>query len=427
MKTVLMHTTPAHFVQQVGRALYETDDLLRFSTTLTDQIDSVWLRPLETSASMFGFDLQKQLSRRAISEFPATYVEGRPFFEIVRTLLSRIDKDKRPTDVFFHWLRDYFDSWVANSGLEGCEAVYSYEYTCLRTFRAAREKGIARIYDVPAPEHNFVENLIEAEFDKFPEMASPYRRYCRKKQAERTEHRRQEWQLADVVITNSVFTKKSYVAAGFPEEKIRVVPCGAPPIYEGALQEPIRDSISPIAFLWAGTFSVRKGAHYLLEAWQKLNPGRAAKLQVLGAMGLPESLIQSLPDSISCSGTVPRSDLNCIYRRSDMLVFPTLCDGFGMVVTEAFAQGLPVITTDRAGAADLVEHGVNGLIVPAGDSDALKDALDWCITHPDELMHMRHAALRTASKWQWKDYRASLIRNISDGLYQAGYVATKHS
>jgi glycosyltransferase involved in cell wall biosynthesis len=92
-----------------------------------------------------------------------------------------------------------------------------------------------------------------------------------------------------------------------------------------------------------------------------------------------------------------------------------------MVVTEAFAQGLPVITTDRAGAADLVRHGVNGLIIPAGDRSALLEALDWCITHRKELKAMRQAALDTAASWQWSDYRKALVNNLLDGLKVAGY------
>lgn len=421
--TILAHPAPTPFVQQVGRALYEENSLLRFATTVVDQPEASWLKSIERMAKPFKVNVSKQLSRRAVTEFPLAYTENYPLPEVLRILLGRVDRDKRPTDMIFHWARDQFDSWVANNMLEGVQAVYSYEYTCLKTFQAAQKKGIARIYDVPSPEHDFVEDLLEAEFSKFPELQTPYRRYCRNRQAERTDYRRQEWQLADLVIANSAFTKKSYVAAGVPEEKIRVVPYGAPPVNQAALKQSFREASAPTAFLWAGTFSIRKGAHYLLQAWKQLNPGNAAKLQVLGAMGLPESLLNSVPDSISLSGTVPRSELYPIYQRSDVLMFPTLCDGFGMVVTEAFAQGLPVITTDRAGAADLVKHGVNGLIVPAGDVEALSAAMDWCIAHPDELKAMRREALKTATEWQWSDYRKLLIQNIHVGLEKAGYSA----
>ena len=427
MQITLAHPTPAPFVQQVARALLEADMLRKFSTTLVTDPEAIWVELINPLAKTMGINLSRQLSRRSLTEVPKSLVSSHPWQEIIRIIVSSIDNDKRLTDVVFHWANNGFDRWVSQNQLHQTQGVYSYEYNSLEIFRESEKKGIARIYDVPSPEHDYVENLLEAESERFPEIDSPYRRYCRKRQSERTEHRRQERQLADLIIANSSFTKQSYVAAGCPDEKIRVVPCGAPPVCEAASQEDKKETLSHTSFLWAGTFSIRKGAHYLLQAWQKLNPGRAAKLQVLGAMGLPDSLLKSLPDSISFSGTVPRSELYPIYQRSDALVFPTLCDGFGMVVTEAFAHGLPVITTDRAGAADLVDHGVNGLIVPAGDADALTDALDWCISHPNELKAMKQAALKTASEWQWKDYRAALVLNIEEGLHRAGYTAKSYN
>lgn len=419
MSVTLAHLMPAPFVQQVGKALFEAEILGQFATTLVDQPDANWLRSACQIARLFRFDLAHQLSRRAVTEFPTSLIKSYPLPEILRLLVSKVDRDKRSTDMVFHWGLHQFDQWVANQVLSGSTAVYGYEYGCLATFQAAKQQNIASIYDVPSPEHDFVENLLEAEFSHFPALQTPYRRYCRARQESRTERRRQEWQLANVVIANSEFTKASYVAAGVPASKVRVVPYGAPPVrHEIAASMPPQGNKT--RFLWAGTFSVRKGAHYLLQAWKQLNPEPAASLQVLGAMGLPESLLSHVPDSITLSGTVPRSDLYSIYQNSDVLVFPTLCDGFGMVVTEAFAHGLPVITTDRAGAADLVQHGVNGLIVPAGDAQALAETLAWCITHRAELRSMRQAALETAAKWQWSDYRRSLIKNLREGLSTVG-------
>ena len=132
---------------------------------------------------------------------------------------------------------------------------------------------------------------------------------------------------------------------------------------------------------------------------------------------------RDLAPSIRVFSSVPRAELFERYRQADVLVFPTLCDGFGLVVTEAFAHGLPVITTTRAGAADLVRHGENGLIIPPGDAGALTEALEWCLTHRIELKAMRRAALETATRWQWCDFRQALARNVIGGLRQAGYAA----
>lgn len=415
----LSHPAPTPFVQQVGRALFETNLLNQFTTTIVYKPDAQWLNYLDSVAKLLKVDLSKQLSRRSVTEFPLSLVRDYPWHEVFRLLVGRLDKDKRLTDVVFHWGNKNFDQWVARSALAGAKAVYSYETACVETFQAAKKHNMACIYDVPAPEHDFVTHLLNEEIKNYPELNTSYWKYVLTLQERRTQWRRQEWNLADVVIANSEFTKASYAAAGLDVEKVRVVPYGAPPITTEVSEG--SSPAEPLRFLWAGTFSIRKGAHYLLKAWKKLQPNSQARLSVFGALELPSSLVQDLPKEIKISGTVPRSELYELYRQADVLVFPTLCDGFGMVVTEAFAQGLPVITTNRAGAADLVKHGVNGLIIPAGDADALAEALDWCLTHRQELKAMRKAALETAASWQWSDYRRTLIEKMLDGLKAAGY------
>lgn len=422
MKVLLAHSAPTPFVQQVGRALFEAGMLSQFATTFVDRPNSKWLQNLCDLTQIFKLDLKQLLLRRSVTEFPLSMVNDYPWREVICNLVGRVDKDKRLTDIVFDWSNTGFDCWVARQTLLGADAVYGYEYACLATFQAAHQAGLARIYEIPSPEHDFMENMIQRELELYPELGTPYRCHTRTRHAQRTERRRQEWYLADVAIANSEFTKTTYAAAGLDVTKMRVVPLGAPPICTQAINGGTTE-VEPVRFLWAGNFGIHKGAHYLLQAWKNLSPkhGAGACVDVFGTLGLPPNFFQGLPESIKFCGTLPRSELYEHYRGSDVLVFPTLGDGFGMVVTEAFAQGLPVITTNRAGAADLVRHGVNGFIVPAGDVEALAKTLEWCITHRQELKAMRKAALETAASWQWSDYRRALIESLHDGLLAAAY------
>ncbi|HKP12270.1 MAG TPA: glycosyltransferase family 4 protein [Blastocatellia bacterium] len=414
-------STPAinPFAQQVGRAFFEAEMLARLATSFVDRPEVRWRKTLCRLAGYARINLERQLRRRSITEVPLSLVADYPLREAIRVGVGRLGVDKRLLDVVFHWGNDGFDKWVANQMLGGSRAVYGYEYACLATFQSASQKGMARIYDVPAPEHDFVHAILDKEVEGYPELHTPYQKYIKARHAARTERRRKEWQLADLVIANSEFTKASYASSGLDVSKVRVVPYGAPPVSHEGLDGGGSEN-EPLRFLWAGTFSVRKGAHHLLEAWRQLRADRHARLDVFGAMQLPDSLREGVSDSITFSGTVPHAELYALYRRADVLVFPTLCDGFGLVVTEAFSQGLPVITTNRAGAADLVRHGVNGLIVPAGDVEALREALDWCLTHRKEVRAMRQAALDAAAGWQWADYRRALVDNVVTGLSAAG-------
>jgi glycosyltransferase involved in cell wall biosynthesis len=319
-------------------------------------------------------------------------------------------------DRVWDWGSRQFDHMVASNELDGADAIYSYEYTCLESFESAKRRNMATIIDVPSPDSGFVERLLADEVAKFPNLKRIHSDYFDRKLPARLTRRRDELKLADIVVANSAFTAQSYIATGVPPEKILIVPYGAPDLVPHASHE----NDGPLKVIWAGTFSIRKGAHYLLDAWRSLKPGSRAELHVFGAMTLPEELVADLPESITIKPTVPRSELYANYRDADVLVFPTLADGFGMIVTEAFANGLPVITTSRAGAADLVRHGENGLIIDAGRSVAIAEAIEWCLKNRATLSKMRIAARATAESWQWSDYRRALSAGVQDKLAAMG-------
>ena len=119
---------------------------------------------------------------------------------------------------------------------------------------------------------------------------------------------------------------------------------------------------------------------------------------------------------VSFHGSVPAPLLSDAYLNASVLVLPSLCDGFGLVVSEALAHGLPVVTTTNAGAADLVEHGRTGFVIPPADEDALVETLQWCRDHPLDLLEMRRAALASARRWTWADFRRRQIDLLACAL-----------
>jgi glycosyltransferase involved in cell wall biosynthesis len=133
---------------------------------------------------------------------------------------------------------------------------------------------------------------------------------------------------------------------------------------------------------------------------------------VYGTVTVPPALLSGLPNSIRFNGPVGRDELYRAYRAADLLVFPSLCDGFGMVVTEALSHGLPVLTTRRAGAADRIRSGETGFVISSADAGELAAALDAAISRRTALADMRPAAWKAAASWQWSDYRRELGRVV---------------
>jgi len=410
MKTLLAHLIPAPFTQHVGQALYEGEMLDRFLCTLIDEPCRRWQRGAKQLAGWVGYDLARDLRRRSVTAFPLSKVKTYPFREVVRMGIHRLLPHPVVGDYVFHWARDGFDRWVARN-IGSAEAVYGYEYGSLAMFESAKCKRLRTIYDLPSPEHDFVERILAPEFARFPELNTSYRRRVVQHQGQRTERRRQEWDLADLVIANSSFTAESWKAAGWQEKRVLVIPYGAPPVTQ---IESAVNHAGPLRGLWAGTFSIRKGAHYLIEAMRQLDAKRErVRIDVYGAVTLPKDMLRNLPSGLNFKGSVPREELFAAMREAELLVFPTLCDGFGLVVNEAFAQGLPVLTTQRAGASDLIKENQNGWLVAPGDAVALADGLCRVLNERKRLPAVSEAAKATAAGWQWSDYRREIVNAVS--------------
>jgi glycosyltransferase involved in cell wall biosynthesis len=108
--------------------------------------------------------------------------------------------------------------------------------------------------------------------------------------------------------------------------------------------------------------------------------------------------------SIRLLGYVPEQDLPALYQDADLFVLPSRTgEGFGLVVLEAMASGLPVIATESGGVVDIVVEGVNGLLVPPHDGAALADAIAQLVDGSDLRSRLIQGALATAGASSWED------------------------
>lgn len=416
MSVRIFHPMVAPFVQQAARALHEAGQLDRYITSIRYAPDRLAQRAAFAAGRLLGLDLEREFRRRTVGAVPAALVESRPWGELLRVATARLDRDGRLLDFVWERAEHAFDAAVARGLHPGLTGLYAFEYSSLAAITRARTLGIPVAYDVPAPEPRFVQGLLDREMEKFPELITPWHRWTAEREEQRIARRHAEFARADVVIAASEFTRRSFAPTGLDIGKVRVVPYGAPPVADRALALAGGTATGPLELVWAGTFSVRKGAHYLLDAWREHRLGRHARLRIYGSVALPDRIVKPIPEGVEFAGAVPHSELLAALHRADALVFPTLCDGFGMVVTEAWSRGVPVITTSAAGAADLLQPDRNGLLIPAGDPAAIARAIEWSLTHRAELRAMRETALATAARWQWSDYRARL----ADVLRAAG-------
>jgi glycosyltransferase involved in cell wall biosynthesis len=155
---------------------------------------------------------------------------------------------------------------------------------------------------------------------------------------------------------------------------------------------PIRrriESAAPVTFLFCGQMIRRKGVDLLLAAFERLiKKGYNTRLLLVGREAdLPQFLAPLSPTArsrICYEGFQAPECLPEYFARSDVFILPSRHDGWGVVVNQALAAGLPIITSDAVGAGlDLVENGGNGLRVPADDADALYSAMETMASNPE--------------------------------------------
>jgi glycosyltransferase involved in cell wall biosynthesis len=161
----------------------------------------------------------------------------------------------------------------------------------------------------------------------------------------------------------------------------------------------------PLRFLFLGSHLARKGLPVLFDAWRALGTKRGdAELWLAGHCGERErALIPELP-GLKLLGLVPHADVPALLGQVDVFVLPSFFEGFGLVLLEALAAGVPFISTPHTGAADLPADPVLGQLVPAGSTEALVAALEQALAHPPDRAAVRAAVRALEPRFSWEAY-----------------------
>lgn len=369
--------------------------------------------------------LASELGRRAWPESVRRLIRTVPAREAGRLLASRVpgarwlirhETGPCSVDAVFRALDRRSARRVAalqRSGGKALHGVYAYEDGAATVFEEAGKRGLKCIYDLPIGYWSASENIFIEEAEREPQWAatltglldSPAKR----------ERKTRELLAADAVIVASSFTRNTLAGLVEFNAPVHVVPYGAPAPVSGRETEPVGMGNRPLRVLFAGSLGQRKGISYLLDAVDRMKGH--VELTLLGAKTVSGcAALEAAVRAHRWIPSLPHADLLAEMGRQDVLVLPSLFEGFGLVILEAMSRGLPVIVTSHTAGPDVLDDGVDGFIVPIRSAEAIAEKLELLRRDPARLAAMKDAALRKARALTWESYRRGIVEAVSQTL-----------
>lgn len=358
----------------------------------------------------------KDFRRRELTPIWQPLTKSNAFYELVRLLAIKLKLNRLVAHEkgFFCIDRVYqhHDAWVAKSlkkaKQKGLQVVYAYEDGALDTFESAKEMGILCVYDLPIGYWKTARILMKEELDTNPDWASTLTGF--KDSPKKLARKDRELALADTIFVASSFTKKTLENYSGKLPEIHIIPYGFPDIRHKKEYQPLTNR--KLKILFVGGLSQRKGISYLFEAVGGLES--QVSLTVVGNKAVSDcKVLNEALDQHKWIPSMPHDEILECMRNHDVLIFPSLFEGFGLVITEAMSQGTPVITTDRTAGPDLIKDGVNGWIVRAGSSMAIKEVVLSILEKPELLEQLGQAAQEKAQTRPWSVYSQEMADSLS--------------
>jgi glycosyltransferase involved in cell wall biosynthesis len=356
------------------------------------------------------------LKRRSLDKTWQPYTQSKSFFEFGRLLASKLHLEYfvKQEKGFFCIDKVYqkHDKWVANSlakaKKEGLFGVYAYEDGALATFTKAKRLGLYCIYDLPIGYWKSARLLMQDEFDANPDWSSTLTGF--NDSPEKLNKKDQELALADVIFVASSFTKKTLEEYSGNLPEIQVIPYGFPEVKQKKEYQSLANRKLKVLFI--GGLSQRKGLSYLFDAVEGMQ--NEVELTIVGHKAVANCDVLNLAlEKHKWIPSLSHDQVLACMREHDVFVFPSLFEGFGLVITEAMSQGVPVITTDRTAGPDLIKDGENGWIVSASSSNAIKEVFIKIFEKPEILEQFGLAAQQKAQTRPWSVYGQEMADALS--------------
>jgi len=281
--------------------------------------------------------------------------------------------------------------WLASQVQQELSGCYLFTQIASEALLELNRRDVPSLLDSPNGHIRHFREAVQREAALW--LSGPYPGHPTLGMVDRVE---EEYRLAPHIRVASRWAAQTLTDRGLPHDRVSAVSHSVD-LERFSPDETRTVSSETLRIVFVGGLTLGKGFAYLLTAIRALRTRRIA-LEIVGGTGDPwcRRLFDRLRSNMDVM--LAPGEPVAAYRRADLLVLPTLHDGFGYVVAEAMASGVPVITTSCCGAAEWIEPEVSGWVVPAGDQHALTAAIDTAAANRSRLRDMGRHARRIAEE-----------------------------
>jgi glycosyltransferase involved in cell wall biosynthesis len=280
---------------------------------------------------------------------------------------------------------------------DSIDVVHTWPLAGLQTLRTARRLGIPSAVERPNAHTRFAYEAVARECERLGVALPPDEDHAFN--ATRLRMEEEEYDLADYLLCPSDFVVQTFRDQGFGPEKLVRHRYG----YDDSLYHPAageREPRSGLNALFVGVCAVRKGLHFALEAWLSSPASATGTFRIAGEF-LPsyEAKLADMLAHPSVQVLGHRDDVPELMRDSDIMLLPSIEEGFGLVCVEAIGSGSVPLVSDAC--TELCVHDQNALVHAVGDVDAITRHITLLDQDRDRLAELRAACLQTAPSVTW--------------------------
>lgn len=410
MKVLLVHPGKQHSFE-TAKALKEAGIFYKYVTTVYDKEKSLTGK---LKRFLRGKNLNKANTRKCPYLNDDEVIQIYEWWGLLVLFLSRFSFLSK---LYFHLnvsLANHFADKAVKIAIKNkVDAIIVYDGISRKGLELIKKNApqIKTIMDVsismrPFMRANFERDMKKYHHDGFFREES----YLWNKKYEKTIMN--ELKFVDHFFAPSHVVVDSLIYCGIDKNKIDIVPYGVNPNKFSFIQKQYKPN-KPLKFIYVGQISYRKGLHHLLQIVKEYAP-TDIQLVLAGAFNKTNDLYRKYKDvpNISFLGFVTRDVLARAYQDADIFIFPTLGEGYGMVVLEALSTGTPVLISNLAGGNDAIENLKNGLVYDGLSEADLRTSISWYINHKDFIPEMSRNARESGLKYTWDVYHKNYAEKL---------------